>query len=120
MYYPELLEAAEIIGLLLGSGAIACWAGQYGSTLNTTNPPELRRMFYMSLANFSFVIYTRVLHFPYTLYKTLRFFWNEENAMLFFVGACVGALGLVAFNLLVTIDNFKRVKKYYNLHFGLA
>jgi len=90
LYYSELSGYHELVFMLEGASGFAGAAMFYGYTLDTSRRSDLRRMIVLSALGLAVMVYTRFVHYWWSLYKCLRHFYLEGSYTMFVVGVACG------------------------------
>ena len=115
--HSELYEYAELLVIMQGASGIGVGLAQFGKILNIKTESGLTLMFYSSFFNWAILTYVRGIHYFYTAYKILSFFWSLESK-IFFYGSCVGCLAMTMINLFFVKDINERFIKFWKLYFA--
>jgi hypothetical protein len=96
LYYSHLSGYHELIFMLEGAAAAAGAIGFYGYTLDTTRPNELLQMIVLNALNLVVMVYTRFIHYWWSLFKCLRTFY-EDGAYGYLLAGCVCGIFLMPY-----------------------
>lgn len=89
LYYSELSGYHELVLMLQGAAGAAILVQFYGYTLDTTQRAELRQMIILSAVGFGIMVYTRLMHYWWSVWKCLSHFYAEGSFVVLAVAvAC--------------------------------
>lgn len=102
LYYSELSGYHELIFMLEGAAGFALLVQFYSYTLDMTKRSELRWMIILNAFNFTVMLYSRLIHYWWSVYKCLRHFYLEESYAVLAIGVICSCLLMpyIAINLL--------------------
>lgn len=116
--FHDLIPYFELVFLLEGAAAVALIAQQYSYTLNVDSLFDLRQMFWMTLANFSNMVFCRMIYYWYVVYKILVAFWAANSMGFFYAGFVVAILLMPVIGFLFCADGVKKLMKFGKLYFS--
>jgi len=92
LFYSDLSGYHELIFMLEGASGFASLVQFYSYTLDTTKRSDLRWMIILNAFNFAVMLYSRLIHYWWSVYKVLRHFYLEESYAVLAIGAFCSCL----------------------------
>lgn len=120
LYYSELSGYHELIFMLEGAAGFAGAAGIYGYTLDTANRSELRQMIFLCSVNLAIMVYTRFMHYWWSLFKVLAHFYTEGSYALLLFGLICGAFMMPYIGASFIPESYKKLRKFIDMYFSVA
>lgn len=116
LHYSHLSGYHELIFMLEGAAGFAGLAGFYGYTCDTSKRSELQQLILWNALNFIIMIYTRFVHYWWSVYKCLHFFW-QAGAYPELVAGIVCGLGLMPYvGALFIPEQWHKLRKFVTLY----
>merc|ERR1711879_785348 len=116
LYYSELSGYHELVFMLEGAAGFAGAAGIYGYTLDTANRSELRQMILLCSLNLAIMVYTRFIHYWWSLFKVLAYFYAEGSYALLLVGLLCGAVMMPYIGASFIPESYKKLRKFIQMY----
>lgn len=116
LYYSELSGYHELVFMLEGAAGFAGAAGFYGLTLDISKRSELRRMVILNAFGLCVMVYTRLVHYWWSVYKCLRHFYFEESYVVLAAGVICSCLLMPYIAVMVVPEQWSKLKKFTNLY----
>jgi len=116
LYYSELSGYHELIFLLEGASGSAALIGFYGFTLDISKKKELLQMIVLNAMGFVIMVYSRFVHYWWSLFKCLSHFYAEGAMVVLAVGFVCGVvlMPFVAFSFIP--QQWKKLVKFIQMY----
>merc|ERR1719325_536727 len=88
----------------------------YGYTLDISKRSDLRQMIAMSAMGLVVMVYTRFVHYWWSIFKCLRHFFLEGSYMVLAVGVICGVFMMPYVACMFVPDQWGKLKKFTRLY----
>jgi len=116
LHYSHLSGYHELVFMLEGAAGFAGVAGFYGYTCDTSRRCELRTLILCNACNFVVMVYTRFIHYWWSVFKCLHHFW-QVGAYPELAAGIVCGLGLMPYIGATFIpEQWRKLRKFIALY----
>jgi len=116
LYYSQLSGYHELIFMLEGAAGLAGTAMFYGYTCDTSKRSELRQLVILNAFNFIVMVYTRFIHYWWSVYKCLSFFYANAAVVELALGSITGLFLMPFVAISVIPDQWRKLCKFTTLY----
>merc|ERR1712117_995189 len=116
MGYSEVSGYHELIFLLEGPAGFAGGAVCYSYTLDVSKRSDLRQMVVLSAFGLVVMVYTRFVHYWWSVFKCLRHFFLEGSYVVLAVGVACGVFMMPYVACMFVPDQWNKLKKFTELY----
>merc|ERR1712241_1476803 len=112
LYYSEVSGYHELIFMLEGAAGFAGGAICYGYTLDISKRSDLRQMIALSALGLVVMVYTRFVHYWWSIFKCLRHFFLEGSYIVLVVGVLCGVFLMPYVACMFVPDQWSKLLKF--------
>jgi len=116
LYYSEVSGYHELVFMLEGAAGFAGGAMFYGYTLDVSKRSELRQMVVLNALGFVVMVYTRFVHYWWSVFKCLQAFFLEGSYVVLSVGVICGIFMMPYVACMFVPDQWGKLKKFTRLY----
>lgn len=116
LYYSDLSGYHELVFMLEGASAAAGLIGFYGYTLDATKRPQLLQMVILNAVGLTIMVYSRFVHYWWSLFKCLSHFFAEGSYMVFLVGVACGVFAMPFIAMSFVPQQWAKLLKFARLY----
>lgn len=116
LYFSELSGYHELVFMLEGASSIASLVMLYGYTLDSSDKSDLLQMVVTNAFNLAVMVYTRCVHYWWSVFKCLSHFYAKRSYAALVAGVVCGC-GLMPFFATMFIpQQWKKLVKFAQLY----
>jgi len=116
LYYSELSGYHELVFMLEGASSIAALVGIYGYTLDTSDRSQLQQMVVMNAFNLAIMVYTRFVHYWWSVFKCLSYFYAEGSYGVLAAGLVCGCFLMPSFAMSFIPQQWAKLVKFTQMY----
>lgn len=116
LHYSHLSGYHELVFMLEGAAGFAGAAMFYGYTCDTSDRDQLRRMILCNGLNFLVMVYTRLIHYWWSVFKCLRYFWQVSAYPELVAGIICGGFLMPFIGLTFIPELWHKLRKFVAMY----
>lgn len=116
LYYSEMSGYHELVLMLQAAGGFAIGAMFYSYTLDVTKRSELRQMIVLNALGLVVMVYTRLVHYWWSVFKCLQHFFLEGSYGVLIVGVICGVFLMPYVACMFVPEQWSKLKKFTRLY----
>lgn len=116
LYYSQLSGYHELIFMLEGAAGLAGVAMFYGYTCDTSKRSELRQLVICNALNLMVMVYARFIHYWWSVYKCLSFFYADAALVELALGSITGLFLMPYVAVIFIPDQWRKLCKFTALY----